>query len=199
MKDILFFPLAILVAAGMVAGAMMMGGDAPQCGPVGGANGPADYSSATVNGADLCRLEGRRGFGLNLSDDGILTLSVEPQPPRDDPEQNPNFKLAADLELVYAGQKLRVSVTAKPAGAGGAEAFEVMYSTGKGGNSGWRRFDMKPDWDTYRFEYNVPEKLLEDQDAAAFDYLAIRPVGAEKTRVMEIREVDFRRYGKWAE
>lgn len=197
MKDIFFFPLALLVAIGMVAGAMMVGGNTQQCGPVGGADGPADYSSATVNGKDLCRMEGRRGFALDLSDDGVLKVSVEPQMPRDDPEQNPNFKLASDLELVYAGQKLRVSVTAKPTDGAGAEAFEVMYSTGKAGNSGWQRFTMKPDWDTYRFEYNVPEKLLED--AVAFDYLAIRPVGAEKTRSMLIKEVEFRRFGKWAD
>ncbi|MEM8618013.1 MAG: hypothetical protein AAGF20_13905, partial [Pseudomonadota bacterium] len=61
--------------------------------------------------------------------------------------------------------------------------------------SGWQTFDLKPGWQTYDFTFNVPEKLLED--SAAFDYLSIRPVVPEKTRALEVRSVEFRRYGRW--
>jgi hypothetical protein len=194
LKDIVFFPLAILVAALMIGGAMMVGGDAPKCGPVGGAGGPADYRFARVEGANLCRMEGRKGFEVNLNDD-ILTITAEPKPPLPDYDQNPHFVLAGDLETVYAGQILKVSVTAKPSVGAGAEAFEVLYSTGNAGDSDWPTFQLRPDWQTYDFTFNVPQKLLES--AVAFDYLAIRPVPGEKARSLEIKDIEMRRFGAW--
>lgn len=194
LKDIIFFPLAILVAAIMVGGAMMVGGNAPNCGPVGGAGGPADYRFARIEGINLCRMQGRRGYDVNLEGD-ILTITAQPRPPLEDYEQNPHFVLGGDLETVYAGQELKVSVTARPSSGAGAEAFEVLYSTGNAGGSDWRTFALQPDWKTYEFTFNVPRKLLES--AVAFDYLAIRPVPGEKARSLEIKDIEMRRYGAW--
>lgn len=196
MKDIVFFPLMLFIAIAMVGGAMMVGGDAPNCGPVGGADGPEDYRFARVEGQDLCRMEGRKGFDVSLEND-ILTITAEPGSARSDYDQNPHFVLAGDLETVYAGQILKVSVTAKPTNGGGAEEFEVMYSTGNAGGSGWQKFQLQPDWKTYEFTFNVPQKLLES--AVAFDYLAIRPLAGDKARSLEIKDVEMRRFGKWAD
>ncbi|MEL7112090.1 MAG: hypothetical protein AAGK93_03985, partial [Pseudomonadota bacterium] len=100
-----------------------------------------------------------------------------------------------DLETVYSGHRLRVSLTVKPTTGAGAEAFEFNYSAGKAGDTGWIRFDLKPEWETYTAEIDVPRKLLEN--SAALDYLAVRPVVPEKTRGIELSEIRFRRLGKW--
>ena len=90
---------------------------------------------------------------------------------------------------------MRISVTVKPTDGGGAEAFEFNYSTGKAGNSGWIRFELKPDWETYTAEIDVPRKMLENN--VALDYISVRPVVPEKTRGIELREIRFRRLGQW--
>ena len=192
LKDYLFFPLVLIVAILMVLGSIMVGANAPQCGPFGGADGPADYSFATIKGQNLCRMEGRKGYELQLAND-ILTIRGEAEENYGELVRSPQFKLGADLETVYAGQKLTISLQVKPTEGAGAMAFEAMYSTGKAGNSGWQRFDLIPDWQTYQFEYQVPEKLLEN--TVAYDYFAVRPVVPEKVRGIMIREIEFRRAG----
>ncbi|MDJ0921432.1 MAG: hypothetical protein QNI84_09905 [Henriciella sp.] len=199
MKDIVFFPIVLLVAILMVTGAMVSDDERRLCGPVSGGAGPADYSYAIVEGRDLCRMEAGPSVELNRVggpvDEAYLTLEAIAEDHRDDPEFNSHFKLAADLEYQYAGQKLRLLITARPSGASGAEAFEVNYSTGKAGETGWIRFNLKPGWETYRFDYNVPEKLL--ADSVAFDYFAIRPVIDGKARSVDIQRIEFRKQGKW--
>ena len=110
-------------------------------------------------------------------------------------ERNAHFRLGPDLETVYSGHKVRVSLTVKPTDGAGAQAFEFNYSAGKAGNSGWIRFDLKLDWDTYTAEIDVPRRLLEN--SISLDYLSVRPVVPEKTRGIELREIRFRRLGEW--
>ncbi|MEM9939441.1 MAG: hypothetical protein AAF768_11375 [Pseudomonadota bacterium] len=199
MKDSVFFPIVLLVAILMVAGAMISDDGRRLCGPMSGGAGPADYSYAIVEGRDLCRMEAGPSSNLNRiggpADEAYITILAVDDQHRDAPEFNSHVKLAADLEYQYAGQKLRMQITARPSEANGAEAFEVNYSTGKAGETGWIRFNMQPGWDTYRFDYNVPEKLL--ADSVAFDYFAIRPVIDGKARSMDLQRIEFRKLGKW--
>ena len=192
MKDAVFFPLIFAIAAGMVAGSLWLAGPVRQCGPLGGADGPADYGFAIVSGENFCRFEGRPGYELELSEN-LLTIYGSAVQNAEDIEASPTLTLGEDLETVYAGQTLTISLQVKPAERAGAMAFEAMYSTGKAGNSGWQRFALAPDWQTYQFEYRVPDKLLEN--AVAFDYFSVRPVVPEKVRGIIIREIEFRRAG----
>ncbi len=194
MNDRLFFALAFGVTLAMVGSSMVIGSRRPQCGPVGGADGPADYSTATISGRDLCRMVAGGEAQLDLRDDSVLKITAIVGALGDNPQGNPHFTLAADLEVAYSGQNLTVTVTARSRDEGGA--FEANYSTGNAGNSGWRRFDLTPEWQAYTFEYRVPERLL--QDAVAYDYLAIRPVVPFGSRSVEIKAVELRRNGLWA-
>ena len=85
------------------------------------------------------------------------------------------------------------TIEAKPADAQGALAFEANYSAGQEGNSGWRKFNLKPGYDSYSFEWDVPVRRIADQ---AVDYLAIRPVVPEKHRAVEIRSIKFERLAR---
>lgn len=194
MKDIMFYPLMGVIAMVMVGSAMFLGWSQPKCGPFGGAEGPADYSLIILSGRDLCRMEATFGYELELNGD-VLTIRAEDDAGLSDVEQNAHFRLGPDLETVYAGQRVRISLTVKPSGSRGAEAFEFNYSTGKAGDTGWTRFELTPEWDTYTAEVEIPRKLLEN--AVAFDYLAVRPVVPDKARAIDLREIRFRRMGEW--
>ena len=194
MKDYLFFPLALVLALAIVAAAALPGRDRLSCGSVSGAG--TNYQTVTVSGDDLCRMEaaGQADIDLQRSNGSIQStiITVGAGLLGDRPERNPHFRLAADLENVYAGSRIRVTVEARPGPESGATAFEVNYSAGQEGNSGWRAFDLQPDYQAYSFTWNVPERLIADQ---AVDYLAIRPVVPEKSRTVEIRSVKFDRLG----
>lgn len=194
MRDSVFYPLVAAIVAAMVLSALYLGWQKPQCGPFGGADGPEDYALIILQGGDLCRMEAYEGYELDLEED-ILTIRADETANFPDVQRNAHFRLGPDLETVYSGHKLRVSLTVKPTEGAGAEAFEFNYSAGKAGNSGWIRFDLKPEWETYTAEVDVPRKLLES--SVALDYISVRPVVPEKTRGIELREIRFRRLGQW--
>lgn len=194
MKDTLFYPLIAVIVTSMVVAALYLGWQKPQCGPFGGAQGPEDYSLIILQERDLCRMEAYLGYELDLQDD-ILTIRAEADANDEDVQKNAHFRLGPDLETVFAGHKVRISLTVKPTNGAGAEAFEFNYSTGKAGDTGWIRFDLKPDWETYTAEVDIPRKLLES--VAALDYISVRPVVPEKTRGIELREIRFRCLGQW--
>ena len=195
MKDIVFFPLIVLVALAIIAAAALPGRDRLSCGSVSGAG--TNYKTVSVTGDDLCRMEaaGQANIDLNMDDNEVQSALIEVDAGRlgDRPERNPHFRLAADLEAQYAGFRMRITVEAKPGEDAGAEAFEVNYSAGQEGNSGWRRFNLKPEYDSYSFEWDVPQRMIEDQ---AVDYLAIRPVVPDKSRTVLVRSVIFERLGR---
>ncbi len=178
----------------MVGLAVLAGVGQPRCGPFGGGNGPADYSLIVLGGQDLCRMAGYRGYELKL-DQGTLEIKADADANFPEVERNAHFQLGPDLETVYAGQNVEIAFTVKPTDGAGAEAFEFNYSTGNAGDTGWTRFELKPEWDTYTAVVQIPRKLLET--ATAFDYLSVRPVVPEKTRGIELKEITFKRLGLW--
>lgn len=194
LRDIVFYPIIAVIVVTMVIGSLYLGWQQPKCGPFGGADGPADYSLIILKGQDLCRMDGYEGYELLLQDD-VLTIRAEEGANDADVQRNAHFRLGPDLETVYAGHKLRISLTVKPTEGAGAEAFEFNYSTGKAGDTGWTKFDLQPDWNTYTAEVDVPRKLLES--TSALDYIAVRPVVPDKTRGIELSEIRFRRLGQW--
>lgn len=179
----------------MVGGAMMVDADKPLCGPFGGAAGGGQYQEIVLSGRDLCRMEGVFGHELVQSapetQNNTLTIFADPGSLRGEVEASAHFKLGPDIETVLAGRYVTMTITARPSARRGAEAFEFNYSTGKAGNTGWHRFDMRPGWQDYTHIIEVPEKLLET--AVAEDYLAIRPVLEDKRRGVEVSKITFAR------
>ncbi|MEL6414156.1 MAG: hypothetical protein AAFQ15_04365 [Pseudomonadota bacterium] len=194
MRDIVFYPIVAVIVVAMVIASLYLGWQQPKCGPFGGADGPADYSLIILKGQDLCRMDGFEGYELLLEED-VLTIRAEEGANDADVQRNAHFRLGPDLETVYAGHKLRISLTVKPTDGAGAEAFEFNYSTGKAGDTGWTKFDLQPDWNTYTAEVDIPRKLLENN--GALDYISVRPVVPDKTRGIELSEIRFRRLGQW--
>jgi len=194
LRDIVFYPLVVMIALIMIGAAVYEGWTQPKCGPFGGADGPEDYSLIILNGGDLCRMEAYLGYDLELNGD-VLTIRADDTTNVASVQHNAHFRLGPDLENVYAGRTLRISLTVKPSDGFGAREFEFNYSAGKPGDTGWTRFELTPDWDTYTAEVQIPRKLLEN--ANAFDYFSVRPVVPDKTRAIDLREIRFRRLGEW--
>lgn len=197
MKDRIFFPLAFLVAVGMVALAVLPGIGRLPTGPVTGDGQNyqkitiADkYLNKVIAGGDAkTRLEDGPGGRKQLfieADAGVLSAA---------PELGPHFRLAADIELQFSGFRIRCTVRARPADDHGAMQMQANYSAGRVGESGWQVFDLQPGFQDYSFEYDVP--LIEGDQGV--DYFAIRPVVPDKSRALIVEQVTFERLKRWTD
>lgn len=197
MKDRIFFPLALLVAAGMVGLAVAPGIGRLPTGPVAGDG--RDYSRITIEDGYLNKViaGGNAVTRLENGPDGkkLLYIDVDAGALADDPELGPHFRLAADMEVQYAGFRIRCTVRARPADDHGAMQMQANYSAGRVGESGWQVFDLQPGFQDYSFEYNVP--LIEGDQGV--DYFAIRPVVPDKSRALIVEKITFDRLNRWTE
>jgi len=195
LDDRLFYSLAGVLAGGMIILALLPAMRALPSGPV--SVGDRDYSEVTVAGLQLNRMVagGEAESELFQADDlSLLRIETEAGALPDDPTLGPHFPLAPDLEVQYSGFTIEITVRARPAAVWGAEQVRVNYSTGRDGESGWKVFDLTPEFRDFTFRYDVPVKSGEN----ALDYLAIRPVTPEKQRAVELERVEIRRLKRWA-
>ena len=173
----------------MIGAATLPGVYALPSGSVSG--GGTDYSEIIVEGRELNRIVGGGQSLIELieEDKTLLRIETEVDTLSETPEYGPHFRLAADLENMFSGRTLQVTVRARPSDKYGALAFKVNYSTGKNGESDWIEFPLSSSFKDYTFTYDVPER---SQDPGV-DFLAIRPVTPEKRRAIEIERVTFNR------
>lgn len=195
MNDIVFYPLAALIALGIIAAAALPGKDRLGCSSVSGAG--TNYNTVRVEGNDLCRMKaaGQSDIERILVGDEISSIWISAGAGLlgDRPDRNPHFRLARDLEFQFSDRRIKVTIVAKPASDHGALAFEANYSAGPEGNSGWHTFKLVPEYRAYSFTYDVP---LHTTAGETVDYLAIRPVVPQKTRAVDIKSVTFERLKK---
>jgi hypothetical protein len=191
LRDRWFFPLALLLAAAMIALAISPGiGNLPR-GAVAGDG--KNYNQIDIAGAYLNKIYagGNAITELTRGENGAYAMYIEAAAGAlsDAPELGPHFRLDADIELQFAARTVRVTVRARPAGDRGARQIAVNYAAGRAGESGWKVFDLLPGANDYSFEFSIPAHVGEP----GFDYLAIRPVVPEKTRAVIIDSVRLER------
>lgn len=195
MNDLIFFPLALVMALAIIASAALPGKDRLACGSVSGAG--TNYQTILVEGNDLCRMNasGQSELQRQEADGKITAISIAAGAGLlgDRPDRNPHFRLAADLETQFAGHQIKVTIVARPSDERGASVFQANYSAGQEGNSGWKTFRMMPDYKEYSFLWDVP---LRGAGETAVDYLAIRPVVPSKVRSIDVKSVRFDRIRK---
>ena len=196
MKDRIFFPLALLLAIGMVGIAL-----SPGIGrlPTGAVTGDGqNYKQITVSGKYLNKVIAGGDAVTRLTDgpDGRKQLLIEADAGvlSDAPELGPHFRLAADMEVQFSGFTVRCTVRARPADDHGALQIQANYSAGRVGESGWQVFDLQPGFSDYSFEYDVPVSEGEQ----GVDYFGIRPVVPSKTRGVIVEQITFERLARWA-
>ena len=193
MRDKWFFPAAGGFAALIVIVSLLPGlGNLPS-GPVTG-NGK-NYDRITVAGDYLNKIVagGDAITELVRGEDGqrLLYIEAEAGALRLEADAGPHFKLASDMELQYAGQRIRCTVRVRPADDRGALQVALEYSVGREGDSGWQLLDLQPGFSDVSFIYDVPELRGEQ----GFDYFGIRPVVPQKARAILVERVTFERLG----
>ncbi len=196
MGDRVFFPLALVIAGLIVFVAVRPALGALPTGPV--SVGDGQYNTVIVEGNQLNRIEGGGEARIELvqsTEETALQIETAAGTLSGDPRLGPHFPLAADLERQFSGFEMAITVRARPGEPPGATQMMVNYSTGREGESDWQVFELKPEFDDYRFVYKVPVKTGEN----GLDYLAIRPVTPDKTRNLLIERVIFERGPRWAE
>jgi hypothetical protein len=74
--------------------------------------------------------------------------------------QWPTLGLSATLPVEFAtataGKKLEIGIIARSSQSNGSAALSVNFATRQAGNSGWQDIPLKPDFELFKFEYNVP-------------------------------------------
>lgn len=194
MTDTVFFPLAGLIAIVMVSLAFRQSGSALPTGSISGAD--TDYRIIRVSGIDLNRFKPSEyaEYAIVPTDTGpVLRVSATQDFFPGNPDSGPHFRLAPDLETVFSGKELRISVRARSTIEAGAAQFEVNYSTGPEGQSGWKRFQLQRNFQNFSFEFTVPPA---NQDQGV-DFLGIRPVINGNKSSIEIESLTFVNLHLW--
>ena len=171
MRDRFFFPAALALVAMMVFLAIRPGIGALPSGAVAGDG--ANYNKITIEGDYLHKVFAGGNAKTELVDGPdnktLLYIEAETGALRDEP------------------------VRARPADDRGAMQIAMNYSAGRVGESGWRIFDLKPEFSDLSFDYDVP-RIEGDQGV---DYLGIRPVVPNKSRAVLIERITLDRIGPW--
>jgi hypothetical protein len=193
MKDRIFFPLALLLAVGMVVLAIWPAIGRLPDGPITGDG--ANYDRVTVRGEFLNKIlaggDATTELVRDRNDEYLLYIEAQAGLLGPDVEDGPHFRLASDLEVQFSGHRIRCTVRMRPADQRGAMQAKVNYAVGREGDSGWQVFDLEQGFEDFSFEYVVPTHVGDQ----GFDYFAIRPVVPEKSRALVVESVTFERVG----
>ncbi|MGB3624512.1 MAG: hypothetical protein WA989_01705 [Henriciella sp.] len=194
MSDRIFFIVAVLVGAVMVALALLPGMNALPAGPVSGGN--TDYKRIEISGNQLNRMVAGGESEIELRQVGgetVLYIETDAETLSAEAQRSPHFVLATDLETIFAGRTLRVTVNARAADRYGSQAIELNYALGNAEASGWQTFLITKEFQDVSFEYDLPPKNVGAEPG--YDYFAIRPVVPEKQRALLVRSVVFEPIG----
>lgn len=188
MSDRWFFSLSAALAAGLVILALDPFSDRKPSGPMSAAG--SDVLNLAIEGDNLYRFQAGNVGEIELIEDQgpvILKITLEAREAYDTPLYGPHLALDADIERNYEGRRARITVSARSLDNFQAGKFEVNYSTGNRGESGWMPFTLTREFADYSFEYDIPHA-----DAGmGRDYIAIRPVVPDKLRTMEVRRIQL--------
>lgn len=190
MRDKYFFSLAALLTVLMVFVAILPGIDRLPTGAVAGDG--VDYSRIVIDGTYLNKIVPGPDSTAELGREKgayFLTIESAADTVQAAPELNPHFRIAADVELQFAGRRVRVTARLRPAAINGASQVELNYSAGRLGSSGWQTLDLGEGMTEVSFEYDVPPL----QGEQGVDYIAIRPAVREGTRAIILESIVLER------
>jgi hypothetical protein len=193
MKDRFFFPAAAAVAAAMILLALQPFSDRPPRGPLSG--GGRNAEDVVLEGRELHRfIAGETGaLSVEPNEEGVdmLTLSLGGGAEYADPRAGPHVALAEDLEFAFENRPVEVTIVARSKGEFAAGAFEAAYLARPGQDSGWRRFELTPDFASYVFQWTTPPR----GSSQGYDFIGVRPVAPDNRRTLDIRSVRIRSVG----
>lgn len=188
MRDRLFFPFAFIVASAFIFMALEPFAERVPSGPVSAGGG--NQEDVTVSGEQLHRFQPGNFDSIEIikaSGDTptlvrITRLATEEY---QDPRTGPHLVLAEDVEFGMENRTIQVDIEARSAGDFAASQFEANYLVKPEFESGWKSFNLTPEFQTYSFTYEAPPI----GDSFGNDFVGVRPVAPDKHRTMEVRSV----------
>lgn len=190
MSDRLFFPLAALLAGAFVVLALEPFADRPPRGPVSG--GGRNAEDVTIAGEELNRLLPGDIGGLEVGpvDGGevIARINRLAEQTYQEPRSGPHIVLAEDLEYAFQSRPVEVTVEARSTGDFAASQMEVNYMARADAESGWRVFNLTPEFAPYTFTWTTPQRGATE----GYDFIGVRPTAPDKRRTLEVRSIRVR-------
>jgi hypothetical protein len=198
MRDVLFFPVAAVLASAFIFVALDPLSERLPTGPV--SAGGRDANDLTIQENELHRFilgqQSGTTFNLVRPEGGQPFLRIDRQAGQDyeDPRLGPHLMLAEDLEFALESRPIEVVIEARSVGDFAASQFEANYFAKVEGESGWQTFTLTREFAPYTLTFHTPRRGREE----GYDFIGIRPVSPDKHRVMDVRSVQIRVAGNRA-
>lgn len=188
MRDRLFFPLAFILASSFILMALNPFSERVPSGPVSAGAGNAE--DVTVKDRELYRFQPGNYDSIKFipaSGETPAAMRITRQATEDyqDPRSGPHLVFAEDIEFALQHRRIQIDIEARGSGEFAASQFEANYFAKTEYETGWKPFDLTPEFKTYRFTFDTPQR----GETVGYDYLGIRPVAPDKHRTMEVRSV----------
>jgi hypothetical protein len=196
MRDFFFFPLAAALASTFIFVAAEPYATRLPTGAVSG--GGRNALDVTVQGDELNRfvLGDQAGVNIDLirpeGGKAFLRIDRKAGGNYEDPRLGPHLVLAEDLEFALESRPIEVVIEARSVGDFPASQFEANYFAKSESESGWQRFTLTREFQSYTLTFFTPKRGREE----GYDFIGVRPVTPDKHRVMDIRSVEIRSAGK---
>ena len=181
LKDRFFYPLALALIAAMIWFALSRSSVTKLSDACIWQNG------FVTQGEDLITLTASPGTTYEYvgatPNDPAYVIAMTQIPRRDAPPSAGVFAaLGPDYERALAGQKIRITISARQGRKNPLDQFDMGYFTAGAGDSGWRRRTLGPDWQDYTLDFS-PKPPNGDPD---LDYMGIWPGDAGEQQAMDI-------------
>ncbi|CAM3716082.1 hypothetical protein [Litorimonas haliclonae] len=180
-QDRFFYPLLILVIAVIVTVAML-----PSC--------RDNLSEAEIisegylmEGDDLALIQASPGttvdfVGETSAEPAYITAAAHLSRNSAPASAGVFAPLGSDYEQALAGRDLRMTLTARQGGTNPTSSFRMGYFTAGAGDSGWKAFDLTPEFQDYSFTFTPPVPT----EAPDLDYFGVWPDEEGEQREMDI-------------
>jgi hypothetical protein len=195
MRDLFFYPLAAALAGAFIFVALEPNAVRVPSGPV--SAGGRNVEDVTVAGLELNRFVTGEETGVSINVRAVgggelaLWIDREASAAYDDPRLGPHLVIAEDVEYAMESRPIELVIEARSAGAFPASEFEANYFSKEEVESGWQKFALTPEFQSYSLSFHTPVRGGD----MGYDYVGIRPVAPDKHREMEIRSVQIRATG----
>lgn len=181
LKDWQFYPIVILLIAGMVTLALSFA-DTPDPDEV--------LAGFVVEGEQLTQLFPASGTTISIAGDAenpsaYAVLSAHIAREQAPPSAGVFATLGPVYEKAFAGQNIRISITARKGQATPVKSFDAGYFTAGAGDSGWKTFTLSNIFETYSFDFTPG---LPQSDPGT-DFVGIWPDVPGEQKTVDVKSI----------